>query len=184
MLSAVGGSEAQVAPRDRKLDRFSGLPDNVAHHILSFLNFRALTRLGGVSKRCREWYLSNPSFDIYDYGRNKQDQLGLLNFIGRFLVHRGNSKMPYVRISWGFCSGISDEIFQLITWIQIAIRCNVEELEFQVMNWHSPETIEFPSCIVLCRSLRSLVLDFHAILKFPTFASFTSLQNLELKHVG
>ncbi|KAK9921291.1 hypothetical protein M0R45_029808 [Rubus argutus] len=179
ILSAVGSSLDQGAPRDR----FSGLPDNVAHHILSFLNFRALTRVGSLSKRCRDFYLSTPSLDIYDSGGNKQQQLSLLNSIDRFLVHRGDNKIQCFRISWGFCSGISDEVFRLITWIQIAVRCNVEVLEFHVTSWHSPETIELPSCIVLCESLRSLVIDFDAILKVPTFASFTSLQSLKLKHV-
>lgn len=184
MLSAVGGSLAQVAPGDREVDRFSGLPDNVAHHILSLINFRELTRLGCLSKRCRKLYLTAPSFRIYDdCGGNKKEQLRLLNCIDRFLLLRGYNKMQSVTFGWGFCSGISDEIYRMITWMYIALRCNVEELEFQVRKGYAPETLELPPCVVRCGSLRSLVVEFPGFLELPTYASFTSLQILELKHV-
>lgn len=56
-----------------RTDRFSNLPDEVAHHILSFITFKDLTRVGSVSKRCREFYVSVPSVR-FDSSRARTNQ--------------------------------------------------------------------------------------------------------------
>lgn len=168
---------------DSTVDRFSNLPDYVAHHILSLLNFRELTRLGSLSKRCREFCLSTPSLDFYDWGSNKQRQLWLLNSIERFLIRRGDNKIHHFRIQWNFCAG-SLEVFRLMTWIHIAVRCNVEVVDLKLSLCNSEEqTIEFPSCIYLCGSLRSLSVDLNTILKAPSVAWFNNLEYLKFKNV-
>lgn len=131
-LLAAGSSQAQGACMDSRVDRFNNLPDYVAHRILSLLNFRELTQLGSLSKRCREFCLSTPSLDFYNWGSNKQRQLRLLNSIEWFLIRRGDNKIHHFRIQWDFCAGSLDEVFRLMMWIHIAVRCNIEVVDLFV----------------------------------------------------
>lgn len=92
-LFATASSEAPGACRDSTVDRFSNLPDNLAHHILSDFSFRQLTGVGGVSKRCREFYLSTPSLDFCSGDAvSRQHQFNLLNSIDRFMILHGDNR--------------------------------------------------------------------------------------------
>lgn len=85
------------------IDRFSNLPDEVSHQILSLLTIEDLARVGCVSNRCKELYISNPSLDIKFYNQDTSTcnkRLRLLNSLDRFFVHRGGNKLQYFRVSW------------------------------------------------------------------------------------
>ncbi|KAM1454871.1 hypothetical protein ACFX1X_004373 [Malus domestica] len=49
------------------IDRFTNLPTEIAHDILSRLNFKDLTRVGCVSKTCRDFYMSTPYMNFHDF---------------------------------------------------------------------------------------------------------------------
>ncbi|KAM2624459.1 hypothetical protein TB1_031434 [Malus domestica] len=183
-LVAAASSQARGTCPNYTIDRLSNLPDEVAHQMLSFLNFKELIRVGSVSKRCRELFLSTPSLVICspDSG-NKQKHLNLLDSFDRFLLHRGDSKIQRLSISWCISSGLANKIFRMITWIHIAARCNVEVLDFALNGKHIPGTLELPACIFLCGSLRSLLVHMDTILKAPSFACSSNLQCLTLKSV-
>ncbi|CAN6580640.1 unnamed protein product [Malus baccata var. baccata] len=183
-LVAAESSQARGACPNHIIDRLSNLPDEVAHQMLSFLNFKELIRVGSVSKRCRELFLSTPSLVICspDSG-NKQKHLNLLDSFDRFLLHRGDSKIQRLSVSWCISSGLANKIFRMITWIHIAARCNVEVLDFALNGKHIPGTLELPACIFLCGSLRSLLVHMDTILKAPSFACSSNLQCLTLKSV-
>ncbi|KAM1800613.1 hypothetical protein EV2_032984 [Malus domestica] len=183
-LVAAESSQARGTCPNYIIDRLSNLPDEVAHQMLSFLNFKELIRVGSVSKRCRELFLSTPSLVICspDSG-NKQKHLNLLDSFDRFLLHRGDSKIQRLSISWCISSGLANKIFRMITWIHIAARCNVEVLDFALNGKHIPGTLELPACIFLCGSLRSLLVHMDTILKAPSFACSSNLQCLTLKSV-
>lgn len=152
---------------------------------ITFFHFSLLENspLGNLSKRCREFCLSTPSLDFYDWGSNKQRQLRFLNSIERFLIRRGYNKIQHFRIRWDFCAGSLDEDFRLMTWIHGAVRCNVEVVDLKLSFCNSEEqTIEFPSCIYLCGSLRSLSVDLNTILKAPSVAWFNNLEYLKFKN--
>ncbi|KAM2178707.1 hypothetical protein ACFX1R_033754 [Malus domestica] len=183
-LVAAASSQARGTCPNYTIDRLSNLPDEVAHQMLSFLNFKELIRVGSVSKRCRELFLSTPSLVICspDSG-NKQKHLNLLDSFDRFLLHRGDSKIQRLSISWCISSGLANKIFRMITWIHIAARCNVEVLDFALNGKHIPGTLELPACVFLCGSLRSLLVHMDTILKAPSFACSSNLQCLTLKSV-
>ncbi|KAM1037236.1 hypothetical protein ACFX13_032806 [Malus domestica] len=183
-LVAAESSQARGTCPNYIIDRLSNLPDEVAHQMLSFLNFKELIRVGSVSKRCRELFLSTPSLVICspDSG-NKQKHLNLLDSFDRFLLHRGDSKIQRLSISWCISSGLANKIFRMITWIHIAARCNVEVLDFALNGKHIPGTLELPACVFLCGSLRSLLVHMDTILKAPSFACSSNLQCLTLKSV-
>lgn len=61
------GSVSMEPSADRvraELDRFSALPTDVAHRILSPFPLADVARVGTLSKGCRAFHLSNPPFSI------------------------------------------------------------------------------------------------------------------------
>lgn len=58
------GNQRRQCVQRRSGSSFSDLPDEVAHHILSFLPIRDVARVGCVSKRFRKLYLSNRSYNF------------------------------------------------------------------------------------------------------------------------
>ncbi|KAM1093418.1 hypothetical protein ACFX2I_008571 [Malus domestica] len=188
---ATAISQSQGPRHERLIDRFSNLPEEVAHHILSSLTLRDICRVGCVSKRCMQFYLSTPSlnFDVRTFSRQKR--LKLLGSLDRFLSQRGDNKIQHFRIRW-LCrdddaSSYYDEYFRVINWMYTAARCNVEVLDLYFPGKYElgRPVLELPSCIFLCQSLRSLMVDLHGdkLLKTPSFACFTTLQCLKLSSV-
>ncbi|KAM1093419.1 hypothetical protein ACFX2I_008572 [Malus domestica] len=185
-LLAIANSQAQGACPESVVDRFSNLPDEVAHQILSLVSLKELIRVGSLSKRCRGLYLSTPSLKFWSsyYGGDKQGQLNLLNSFDRFLILRGGNKVQKFQVHLNLCSSLPDEIFRVITWIHIAARCNVEVLDLQLRVYKNDmASFELPSCIFLCGSLRSLIVTLYTVLKVPSFAGSTNLQHLNLSYV-
>ncbi|KAM1079021.1 hypothetical protein FF1_013909 [Malus domestica] len=189
-LLATTSSEAQGACPERTNDRFSSMPDEVAHRILSLLSILDLIRFGTVSKRCRELHLSTPSLNFDEFNNwNKSSyskQFKLLNSLDRFLVLRRDSKLQQFRIRWSLAYGkgasLYNELYRVVTWIHMAVRCNVEVLDLEL---GIPETteLELPSCIFLCGSLRSLSVHCNKILTVPSSVHSTNLQYLRLTNV-
>ncbi|KAB2631518.1 F-box/LRR-repeat protein [Pyrus ussuriensis x Pyrus communis] len=167
------------------VDRFSNLPDEVAHQILSLVSLKELIRVGSLSKRCRVLYLSTPSLKFWSsYYGDKQGQLNLLNSFDRFLILRGGNKVQKFQVHLDLCSSLPDEIFRVITWIHIAARCNVEVLDLQLRVYKNDmASFELPSCIFLCGSLRYLIVTLYTVLKVPSFAGSTNLRHLNLSYV-
>ncbi|BBG96704.1 Protein with RNI-like/FBD-like domains [Prunus dulcis] len=113
-LRSTRSFQAEGAFSEGITDRFSNLPDEVAHLILSFLTFKDLTRVGTVSKRCRRFYVSAPSvnFDA-SQARTNQKQVELMSSLDRYLFHRvcgikllhlsiSGEKLEEIELDWEF----------------------------------------------------------------------------------
>ncbi|XP_004301725.1 PREDICTED: F-box/LRR-repeat protein 13-like isoform X2 [Fragaria vesca subsp. vesca] len=181
---ATATSEAQGACAVSMVDRLSSVPCKVAHRILSLVSFKDLTCVGSLSKRCREYYLSNPSLKLSSLFGNRQRQLNFLNCCDRYMICRRGDKIKSFSIQWDFSAGTSEESFRMMTWILIAVRCNVEVLDLQLrLNRKDGATLQLPSCIYCCESLRSLLINTETIIKAPSFACPNNLQYLKLTTV-
>ncbi|XP_008243668.2 PREDICTED: F-box/LRR-repeat protein At4g14096-like [Prunus mume] len=186
---ATSTSQAEGVCPESLIDRFSNLPEGVAHHILSFLAQIDLARVSCVSKSCRKFYLSFPSlnFDAMPYANDMWERLKLLNYLDRFLIQRGDNKIQHFRIFWIFlgpASSFSNEYFRVISWIHVAARCNVEVLDLELYMCEATTTLVLPSCLFLCRSLRLLTVDLKfKLFQTPSLTSSTTLQCLKLKNV-
>ncbi|VVA25417.1 PREDICTED: F-box/LRR-repeat [Prunus dulcis] len=169
-------------------DRFSNLPDDVAHIILSFLTFKDAARVGAASKRCRQFYLSVPlvDFDAIWRGikRTHQNKLRMMNSVDRYLFYRGDNRIQRFCISWSFVSSETeneycDDHSRVITWIHKAVRCNVEELDVRICGLAN--TFSLPSCVFLSQSLRSLSVNLNTqILETPSLSFSSNILYLEL----
>lgn len=197
---------------DIMVDRLSDLEEGLTHHILSFLNIRDVTRFGIVSKRCRQLHLSNPCLKFVEFldtetfagesfwSASCKIRLNLLNSLDRFLLQRGGNKIQCFRLKWErhFLDPESDEEgdetvcfcvnehFRIITWIDNAVRCNVEVLHVETDLLHDfrVEQLVIPSCVFHCATLRSLVVEMtRAIVKTPSFVFYSNLTYLNLSTV-
>lgn len=147
------------------VDRFSDIPDEVAHHILSFLTFGDNREVGCVSKRCLDLYLSFPSLDFdpsYLQKLTMWQRLTMFHYFDRFLTNRGDNKIQRFFICWRYHAvkeaSMFNELFRICTWIRYAVRRNVEVFDLQ-LDTLQQTPIELPLCIFSCQSLRSLELN-------------------------
>ncbi|XP_004305634.1 PREDICTED: putative F-box/FBD/LRR-repeat protein At5g44950-like [Fragaria vesca subsp. vesca] len=84
------------------VDRFSDLPEEVPHHILSFLTITDVTRFGCVSKRCRQLHPSAPSLKFEGFSEaNLSSGDKLLRLINA-LDSISADKLVRLVIDWGF----------------------------------------------------------------------------------
>ncbi|XP_068318529.1 putative F-box/FBD/LRR-repeat protein At4g03220 [Pyrus communis] len=189
------GCEAEGIPSESGVDRFSDLPDEVAHHILSLLNFRDLTRVGALSKRCRQFHLSVP---VVDFGTvwwkdvKQVDLARLVTSFDRYLHLRGHNRMQRVRIGLRFSTSeeekkVSDDLSQVVlSWIRTAVRCNVEELDLFFVH-SATSTFSLPSSIFHSQSLRSLSVSMDIIkspvVEAPSLYFSSNLRYLSLSDV-
>ncbi|XP_021821274.1 putative F-box/FBD/LRR-repeat protein At4g03220 [Prunus avium] len=198
---AAASCEGEGGRRGRMTDRFSNLPDQISHVILSFLTMADLARLSYVSKCWRELCLSSPVLNFNEYNCIAgADMCGskqrLLNILERFLLLRADHKIQRFRFDWHFpppkknqsssssCSCL-DVYYRVMSCVQKAVRCNVEQLELNLLGLGEPN-LNFPSSIFLCESLKSLsVYTNRAILRAPSSSSSISsnLKDLELLNV-
>ncbi|KAM5559442.1 putative F-box/FBD/LRR-repeat protein [Rosa sericea] len=168
-----------------RVDRFSILPDEVAHHILSFLKFIDLVRVSTVSKTCRRFYLSIPSLEInrYNlYARRDQEEVQLLNFLDRYFFNRGDNRIQHFHIHWSFNWKPSNKQIQVTDWIHKAVRCNVEVLDIDFCAL--PPLFVMPSSVFVSQSLRSLSVHLHGvILQAPSSSLLCNLHYLKLSEI-
>ncbi|CAN6562055.1 unnamed protein product [Malus baccata var. baccata] len=111
-----------------------------------------------------------------------------MSSLDRYLIHRCHNKMQRFSICWkSFSSQTlikhSDERFRIITWINGAVRCNVEELH---LDFSAKGTVTFalPSCTLRSESLQSLSVQcFNMILLAPSLSFSCNLHYLKLSFV-
>ncbi|BFG38600.1 hypothetical protein Pyn_02696 [Prunus yedoensis var. nudiflora] len=102
-LRATASSEGGRVHTESLVDRFSNLPLEVAHHILSFLDIEELTRFSCGSKGCRELSLSAPSLNFCFSSVDTSTcelRVKLLNTLDRFLFHRRDNKIQSFYLFW------------------------------------------------------------------------------------
>ncbi|KAH7849735.1 hypothetical protein Vadar_022267 [Vaccinium darrowii] len=184
LMQAAVSQPLQICNESRKL-LFSDLPDNVVHHIISFLDLQSLFRFIYASKRFRELYLTNPflAFDGTEYSTCYMLQHMYMNLFNRFLLERNGRKLCgfLIRLQYK-----TVEVYRIITWLLVAVECNVEVVDLEVFCEERAERqkIEFPLCLFRCGSLRSVAVNLHGgFLVLPSSCGFSFLQSLSLKSV-
>ncbi|XP_004302976.1 PREDICTED: F-box/LRR-repeat protein At4g14103-like [Fragaria vesca subsp. vesca] len=167
--------------------RFFSLPEEVSHHILSFLPVKDLVRYGGLSKKCQEFQLSTPSVNFVGFSSLPNNRhFRLLGCLDRFLFLRGDNKIRRFRVDWNLVLGktasIYNELYRVMTWVHAAVKCNVEELDLKLRILEAT-TFELPICVFDCKSLSSLLVECGTALATPSVACSTNLQYIKLRKV-
>ncbi|KAL5545486.1 hypothetical protein UlMin_005173 [Ulmus minor] len=167
------------------IDRFSSLPDHVAHNVLCFLSMEDISRLCVVSKRSRQLCISIPilNFDVLKYKHHTTKRRQLLNYLERFLVLRRGMETQRCYIRWSSVNKFLDEEYRVYSWLYNALISNVELLDIYVELLEEGE-FTLPSSVLFCKSLKFLTLSSRSFyLEFPssiTSVRFSFLQSLSL----
>jgi hypothetical protein len=168
--------------------RFSDLPDEMVHHILSFLQMRDLSRLSVVSRRCRELCISNPHLDLSNIDLINSDESSrsrFYSFVDRLIslrcMHR--VKRQTFRLRWSFVGGGGgggDE-YRVATWLQHAVNMGVERVSLELV-FDLGKPFDLPLCVLGCNSLRQLKVDAgDGFVKLPSsYFAATNLRTLKL----
>jgi hypothetical protein len=167
--------------------RYSDLPDEMVHHILSFLQMRDLSRLSVVSRRCRELCISNPDLDLSNIDLINSDESSrsrFYSFVDRLISLRcmRQVKTQTFRLRWSFVGGGGggDE-YRVATWLQHAVNIGVARVKLELV-FDLGKPFDLPLCVLGCNSLRQLKVDAgNGFIKLPSsdFAA-TNLRRLAL----
>ena len=177
------------------MDRFTSLPEDVAHQIITFLSMEDMSRLSVVSRRCRQLCISIPflNVDVEPYQRNATKRTRLMNYVDRLLLLRGGMSTHLFRIHWNLdqrnpnYGGEEEEEYRVLSWLHNAVKCKVKVLRL-ILRLKSGSEFALPPSLLCSTSLESLLvdIDINGILKFPSYSSmgiFSSLKSLTLSCV-
>ncbi|KAL5560842.1 hypothetical protein UlMin_037053 [Ulmus minor] len=167
----------------RSIDRFSSLPEHVAHKVISMED---ISRLCVVSKICRELCISIPILNLnaqqFQYNATKQGQL--MRYVDRFWLLRRGMATQGCYIHW-YLQSHKDQI-HILSWLQNAVTCNVQLLDLHIIL-HKIAFFPLPPDILRSKSLNTLRIHLNfGILNFPsslTAFGYSSLHVLSLKSV-
>ncbi|OVA11118.1 F-box domain [Macleaya cordata] len=157
-------------------DRISDLPENVIHHILSFLLIKDVIRTSFLSKRWRYIWTSVPNLE-FD-GLVFSPKTKFMNFVDSVILRRSGLSIQKFSLRFGgyYCDGS-----RIRTWILAAATHNVRELS---ISSHTGEPFELPSCIFTCSSLTVLKLNsYNSTLNLPSSVRLPFLKSIQLTSV-
>ncbi|KAH7845144.1 hypothetical protein Vadar_017556 [Vaccinium darrowii] len=155
-------------------DIISSLPENVLHHILSFLSTKDAIRTSILSTKWEYLWTSIANIDLQEkYPLYGKKDWSFLDFVERVLSLHDASDIKSLRI-------ISYELVNsshVNLWISTSVRHNVEELNLS-LPWEAQ--VVLPCCLYTCQSLVVLKLSMNAALNVPSLIQFSNLKTLEL----
>ncbi|RXH93745.1 hypothetical protein DVH24_014321 [Malus domestica] len=166
------GCHGEGTSSEAGIDRFSDLPEEVAHHILSFVDFK---------------------YPIRITTKNKPKHLAsLMSSFDGYLHFRGHNRMQRIRIHLSFSTSKNEKKYcddysrLLLKWIHNAVRCNVEHLDLNFDHCVT-STFSLPSFILHSQSLRSLLVSLGIInsdvVEGPSLSFSSNLRYLSLCYV-
>ncbi|PWA69189.1 F-box domain, cyclin-like protein [Artemisia annua] len=167
-----------------KEDRISNLPDEVIHHIMSFLDIKDSIRTSKLSRRWRNIWTSMPHLNITSRGFRMWAKFA--KFVRQVLSHRNNlAQVSTVSLIF---TRVAIHAFENI--LRYAYSHNVQQLK---VVWLSEKSHEFPQFIFSSHTLKHLTLVYSNSLysgcspRLPESAwDFPALETLTLRniHVG
>lgn len=158
-------------------DIISSLPENVLHHILSFLSTKDTIRTSILSTKWEYLWTSIANIDLKEkYHLHWKKDWSFLDFVERVLSLHDASDIKSLRI----------KSYELVnsshvnSWISTSIRHNIEELNLS-LPWEAQ--VVLPCCLFTCQSLVVLKLLMNGALKVPSLIQFSNLKTLELSEL-
>ncbi|XP_059652251.1 putative F-box/FBD/LRR-repeat protein At5g22670 [Cornus florida] len=183
-ISNHEGSSKQVKNYFSKGDRISNLPDSLIVHILSFLPTKYAVQTSILSSRWKHIWASVPALDFdvnlrffpVEISNSSKSYSNFMSFVDRVLFNHELSCIQKFRLS---CVGYKRiDLSRIYTWISIAIKRGVEELDIQI---ESPqEHLDLPLSLFTCPTLVVLKLGKEVRFNVPCSAHFRSLKILHL----
>ncbi|KAK1412160.1 hypothetical protein QVD17_33173 [Tagetes erecta] len=156
------------------VDRLTTLPDEVLSHILSLMPTRFAVKTSVLSKRWRYSWTLVPNL-VFDDTRRAYDLDSLTKFVDHALKFHKSSQVKLFRLNF---SVIWVRRSSVLSWIDEAIKLNVQELDVRVIM------LEFPLSMLTCKTLTKLRLRCrnyeHSVWTFPCSVNLPCLKTLDI----
>ncbi|RZC75581.1 hypothetical protein C5167_051074 [Papaver somniferum] len=152
-------------------DRISSLPDNLIHHILSFIDTKYAVQTSVLSKRWKTTWISLPYLNftwsgfiegkdnLNDSSSRSEELIRFIDFVYMVFMFRDDSDIQTLKIylDWNlWTTPTSDEISRSLNrWIIAAVRRHVTELSINI-DYNHELAYELPHQLLNCESLRKL----------------------------
>ncbi|KAL5725683.1 hypothetical protein ACHQM5_008800 [Ranunculus cassubicifolius] len=153
-------------------ERISSLPDNILHHILSFLRTEEAVHTCVLSRRWRYIWMGIHTlhFNEYYYWNNKTN---FLNFVEKFLLLHDGSLINMFKLVTDDCDDIEPRMEALVSTI---LRRKIQGLDFSIAC-----PILYPGSLYCSESLTVLKLEgTSSTLSLPASVCFSSLKIMHL----
>ncbi|XP_057540385.1 putative F-box protein At1g58310 isoform X1 [Amaranthus tricolor] len=172
-----------------KVDRISGLPDEILCHILSFIPTKYAVATSVLSTRWKYLWTSVPvlNFDVrlhegfcsvINLNANPGSETTFLNFVNRVMLLNDISNIQKFRLIYK-CHRSPAPI---CTWLHVAISDNILELELDFYFSLQKEYMKLPKKLFRSNTLRVLKLS-RMPLSVPSLVCLPNLKILEIRSV-
>ncbi|XP_071732486.1 putative F-box/LRR-repeat protein At3g59170 [Rutidosis leptorrhynchoides] len=131
-------------------DRISNLPDDIIHHILSFLDLKYAMQTSALSKKWKLVWTLLPQLNFNSYNFSNPSHFN--EFVKHALLHRNN--LREVSVLELRCRGVVTQ-FSGKSIVNYACLHNVKRL---TIVWAATGLHEFPEFLFSCRALEDLTL--------------------------
>ncbi|CAM0952975.1 unnamed protein product [Alopecurus aequalis] len=168
------GENDERAPPVSGPDRLGALPDDVLHHVLSFLPVESAVRTCVLARRWRHLWRSTTGLRIV--GLDDSNFQDLRWFMEHLLILRERTNLDTVEIKIGEYSQADNVHHYVNLWIRYAVICKVQVLKLDIYD----ADISVP---LFSRHLRTL--DLQGVFLRRTFLDFAkcpALEDLKMSH--
>ncbi|CAA7021185.1 unnamed protein product [Microthlaspi erraticum] len=157
--------------RRRGADFISSMPDEMLHHIISFIPTDLAMRTSVLSKRWRHVWRETPSLNISEFQLRAE---GINQTLASYTA-------PKIK-SFSLRRSLDNAGPQIDSWIEFAISRNVEELSVSILDFQFRKSFSFPDFFYLSSSVKQLILQLDYCDMIPRCTvSWKSLRNLSLR---
>ncbi|KAF9609983.1 hypothetical protein IFM89_019547 [Coptis chinensis] len=128
----------------KKIDRISRLPEEVLHHILSFLDMSQIIQTSLLSKRWRYIWVSLPYLNFNDLAwKSSGESKCFIDFVHNVLLYRDNSPVYKFCLDCFICDRDRSED-RICSMVIAAVRKNTQEVH---VNIRQQEIVELPHSV-------------------------------------
>ncbi|XP_074284630.1 uncharacterized protein LOC141609476 [Silene latifolia] len=160
------------------VDRISELPEFILHNILSMLDTKEAGRASVLSKRWYDVWSSIPVLDFHFQYFDTDKIQSFLGFIDRTMQRYFTQKYRIMKLNLELRM-VNEKIELLVDkWLKIAVQNQVEKLEFQVHDQHSP-VYRLPEFLFRAKSLKVLTCG-NVVMPYYETMELISLEYLHL----
>ncbi|XP_026458991.1 FBD-associated F-box protein At4g10400-like [Papaver somniferum] len=148
---------------EEKVDRIGRLPDNLIHHILSFIDVKYAVQASVLSKRWKDVWVSLPflsklTFEIGGDGNPENYEKRadrFINFVDMVMIFRDDSDIQTFNLNWHDFAFKDTVIRNVTKWMLMAVKRNVQKLRVEIGDYYDL-AFELPHRLLNCKSLRKL----------------------------
>ncbi|XP_021283136.1 F-box/LRR-repeat protein At4g14103-like [Herrania umbratica] len=171
---------------DSTKDLISQLPDELVHHILSFLPTKDVVSTSALSTRWRYLWTSFSivNFEFYAWKEKQQERPSFLNKVQRELLIPDTARIRKFHLH-SDCAIRFSQILTVMSMVSKVVNHQVEDLDLSIPHHLEPNLFSFPHGLFTSELLISLKLHMTQVSlnNFPTSICLPRLKTLYLDYI-